>query len=410
MRKNGQDNRPNLKPVTKIEVSEERKPLRIVLAVGFFAIGIVAIVVGLMSLLNTEPGWQQVQISTKGASCAGEFVLMYDFSDAGAAATAVNKELTTLYSQAAEDAYRIFSADLREEGLKNVRYLNDHVNEAVTVEPALYKALSLLVKYGSRYAYLAPAYAEYDRVFLAESDAEAARYHPSNDPELSDYLAEIAGFAANPEQVNLELQGDNQVRLSVSREYRQFAEENGIETLLDFGWMKNAFIADFLADTLEAGGFTSGYLSSYDGFTRNLDRRGNEYTFNLFDRQGNDVNLPARMKYDGPMSVVFLRDYPMSEQDRWHYYAFENGEIVTAFLDTADGLSKSACPNLVSYSKDLGCGEILMQTAPVFIADGFQADSLDALAKKGVYSFWSEGAELKWNDPVLKLEFPGNPE
>ena len=86
--------------------------------------------------------------------------------------------------------------------------------------------------------------------------------------------------------------------------------------------MKNAFIADYLADTLEAEGFTSGYLSSYDGFTRNLDRRRNEYAFNLFDRQGSDVNLPAKMRYTAPLSIVFLRDYPMGEQDKWHYYAF----------------------------------------------------------------------------------------
>ena len=132
--------------------------------------------VGTMSLRHGA-GWQAGADQHQSAQLRRGFVL-YDFSDAGAAATAVNKELTTLYSQAAEDAYRIFSADLREEGLKNVRYLNDHVNEAVTVEPALYKALSLLVKYVSLYAYLAPAYAEYDRVFLAESDAEAARYHP----------------------------------------------------------------------------------------------------------------------------------------------------------------------------------------------------------------------------------------
>ena len=410
MRNNRKDQKPNLKPVTKIELSEEHRTLRIVLAVGFLVIGVAAIIVGLVSLLNTENGWQEVQISTKSANCAGDFVLMYDFSDAGASATAVNKQLTTLYSQATEDAYRMFSADLREEGLQNVRYLNDHVGEVVTVDPALYKALSLLVKYACRYPYLAPAYAEYDRVFMAESDAEAARYDPAGDPELARYLLDIAESARDPQMVNLELLGDNRVRLFVSGAYQQFAEQNGIETLLDFGWMKNAFIADYLADTLEAAGFTNGYLSSYDGFTRNLDRRGNEYSFNLFDRQGNDVNLPARMKYDTPLSIVFLRDFPMAEQDKWHYYAFENGKIVTAFLDAADGLSKSACHNLVSYSKDLGCGEIVMQTAPVFIADGFDDGPLGALEEKGVYSVWSQGNALKWNDPGLKLESTVNAE
>lgn len=405
MKKNGKDSRPGLPPIRKIEVSEEQKGLRIALAVVFLAIGAVAIIIGLVSLLNTEPGWQEVEITANGANCAGEFVLMYDFSDAGASASAVNKQLTSLYSQAAENAYRMFSPDVREDGLANVGYLNGHVNEIVTVDPALYKALTVLTQYDCRYAYLAPAYVEYDRVFSAESDAEAARYDPAGDPEIAEYLAEIAAFAGNPEMVNLETLGDNRVRLTVSTEYLKFVEENEIETLLDFGWMKNAFIADYLADTLEAEGFTSGYLSSYDGFTRNLDRRGNEYAFNLFDRQGSDVNLPAKMRYTAPLSIVFLRDYPMGEQDKWHYYAFASGKIVTTFLDTADGLSKSACPNLVSYSGSLGCGEILMQTAPVFIADELDTRTLDALKGKQLYSVWSEDGKLQWNDPEMKIDF-----
>ena len=110
------------------------------------------------------------------------------------------------------------------------------------------------------------------------------------------------------------------------------------------------------------------------------------------------------MRYTAPLSIVFLRDYPMGEQDKWHYYAFASGKIVTTFLDTADGLSKSACPNLVSYSGSLGCGEILMQTAPVFIADELDTRTLDALKGKQLYSVWSEDGELKWNDPELRID------
>ena len=91
MKKNGKDSRPGLPPIRKIEVSEERKGLRIALAAVFLAIGAVAIIIGLVSLLNTELGWQEVEINANGANCAGEFVLMYDFSDAGASASAVNK-------------------------------------------------------------------------------------------------------------------------------------------------------------------------------------------------------------------------------------------------------------------------------------------------------------------------------
>lgn len=36
--------------------------------------------------------------------------------------------------------------------------------------------------------------------------------------------------------------------------------------------MKNAFITDYVADVMIDNGYTLGSLTSYDGFTRNLDQ------------------------------------------------------------------------------------------------------------------------------------------
>ena len=174
MKQKGRDFRPNLKPVTRIELTETNTKLRWALIVVLLAVAVVAIGTGLMSLLNTQPGWQTVEVTASGPNCGGDFKFLYDFSDCGSAATAKNKELTGLYSEAAQNAYRLFSPEVLEEGLQNVAYLNAHVNEAVTVDPGLYPALELLAAYDDRHCFLAPAGAEYDRVFLCENDAEAA--------------------------------------------------------------------------------------------------------------------------------------------------------------------------------------------------------------------------------------------
>ena len=198
--------------------------------------------------------------------------------------------------------------------------------------------------------------------------------------------------------IRLEILEDNRVRLCVSQEYLAFAQENELGKLLDFGFLTNAFTADYLADVLIEAGYRNGYLYSFDGFTRNLDTRNQSYQLNLFDRKDNGAFLPARLRYTAPASIVSLRDYPTVAEDRWHYYAFESGEIVTAFLDPADGLSKSALHNLVSYSDDFGCGEILLRIVDVFIAEEFHADALNALTSDGVYSIWYEGNVLNYND------------
>lgn len=404
MSKHARDRRPYVKPVKRIELSEKNIKLRWILIVVLLSIAVVSVIVGLTAMLNVEPGWQEVEASAQNPSCAGEFVLMYDFSDAGSGATALNKRLTSLYTEAVENAYRIFSADVLEEGLGNVAWLNAHVNESVTVEPALYQALTLAAQYSDRHIFTAPAMPEYNRVFLCENDGEAALYDPARNAETAAWLEALSRYVSDPEMVSLDILGENQVQLNVSEAYLAFAQENEIGTFLDFGWMANAFIADYLADVLTENGFTSGYLASYDGFTRNLDTRGGTYSVNIFDAQGTEVFMPARMHYSGNMSIVFLRNYPLDDLDKWHYYVFESGEIVTAFLDPADCMSKSAVDSLVSYSSDAGCAEILLQIANVFIADDFETETFHTLTDRNIYTVWCEGTELKYNDADLALE------
>lgn len=402
MKKYGRDTRPYVKPVTRIELSESNIKLRWILIVVLLSVGVVSIMVGLTSMLNTEPGWQTVEVSVKEASCAGDFTLQYDFSQAGTGATAQFKQLTQLYSEAAVKAYRLFSPEIREEGFFNVGYLNAHVNTPVRVEAELYEALSLAASYGSRQVFTAPAVVEYNRVFLCENSEEAVLYDPARDPENVAWLKELGRFMSDPDMIRLELIGDDQVQLSVAQEYLDFAGENEVNVLLDFGWMKNAFIADYLASVLVQNGYTHGYLASFDGFTRNLDDRGTVYSFNLFDRKGDEVYMPAAMEYNSPMSIVFLRDYPLGDQDRWHYYAFEDGNILTVMLDPATGLPKSGAANLVSYG-NFSCGEILLRAETLFIADGLDADALNTMAGEAIYSVWFEGWNLKYNEKNLLL-------
>ena len=65
MSKHARDNRPYIKPVTKIELSGDRSTLRLVLIVVLLAIACVAFMIGIGSLLNVEPGWQKAEVSSK---------------------------------------------------------------------------------------------------------------------------------------------------------------------------------------------------------------------------------------------------------------------------------------------------------------------------------------------------------
>lgn len=397
------DKRPYLKPVTKIELTVGDEKRRWILAGVCLLIGIAAIAYGFSQALRVQPGWEEVTVQSQQTHLGRDFQFQYDFTEAGGKATAVNTALTKCYSRGAERAYQLFSSDVEEPGLYNMAYLNRHVNEAVTVEKELHRALSQVAASESRQLFLAPARVEYDRVFLCETDAEAAIYDPARNEETKAWLEELSVFVHDPSHIRLEMLEDSQVKLAVSREYLAFAEENGIEVFADFGWMRNAFAADLMAEALMEQGFTKGYLTSFDGFTRNLDGSGT-YTQNLFARNGNDIYMPGRIHYTGPMAIVALRDYPVSDRDRWNYYSYEDGAVVTGFLDSADGMSKSATTDLLACSREMGCGELALELAEVWICGSFQPDAL-----AGISAVWPQDKTLCYNDEALQLELlPGS--
>lgn len=395
-------NMPHPKPIEKVELSEKHPKRRFYLAILFLVIGVLALVHAVRMFFSTDAGWTEVSAnSASEINCSEDFVFLYELGAGDISATAENKALSIIYTDAAVKAFEMFNTDQAFTDLDNMYSINHNPNEVVKVEDALYQALELVQTYGDRKIYLGPVYAAYDDMFFCQNDSETIDFDPYQNEETAAYYAEIASYACDPEAVNVELLGDNQVRLDVSEEYLAYAEENGITNFIDFFWMKNAFIADYIADVLVEQGYTRGCISSYDGFVRNLDDRGESYSFGIYNRIGNEVDQAAIMEYSGQRSIVYLRNYMMSEKDMEHYYELGNGEIRTSYLDIADGLCKSSRNDLVSYSDRLGCAEIMLQISPIFISESWNAEAVNILTQNGIYSIYVDGGKLVYNEDGL---------
>ena len=392
--------RKKQKPIPEVQLEQKNVKLRIVLLVICLIIAFVSIGAGISMLVNKQAGWQKVEITANATNCSSEFTLHYCFGQGEMSVSEEYRNVSRLYSQACEEGYRYFYKD------SELARINAAPNQNVTVSQPLYRALEQIVQANSRYVYLAPVYVEYNRVFLCETEAEASRYDPLAAPEQAKWLQELASYCADPQMIQLELLGENTVKLSVSGQYLAFAQEYEITEFLDFGWMRNAFIADHIADTLLSAGYTRGYTASYDGFTRNLDS-GN-YTLNAFHREGAEVQLPAAISYNGPASVVVLRDYPMSAADRWHYFTFSDGHTVTAMVSPQDGGNHSALSELVAYSAEQSCAEMVLQLAPVYLCDTLDQSALLVLAEQGIHSVWYENIQLLHTQKDLTVTL--NPE
>lgn len=392
------------KPVFReIFLSDENRKLRIILLCVFLGIAVVAIATGLMDFLSVDPGWQEVECLSDGVNCSQDFTLQYYFADSGAAATAVQKDLTNLYTEAAHKAYWMFTPDAADTENSNVYAINHSPNEAVTVDPVLYDAFALLQSYGSRNLYLGPVYQVYNNVFFSGDADQAAYWDPDRDADSAAYVAELMDFIRDEKAVSLKLLGENKVMLQVSDAYLAFAQENEIDTFIDFHWMTNAFIIDYFAQLMTQKGYTKGFIASYDGYTRNLNE-GTDFSLNLFDKAGDTILPVGEMVYNKPISIVYLRSYPMSQQDGNRWFVYEDGSVTTSYVSPLDGMDQCASAQLVSYSYGSGCAQLLLEIAPVFIADSFDTQALQALVEEGVQSIWCSDAVICHTDAQLILK------
>jgi hypothetical protein len=157
--------------------------------------------------------------------------------------------------------------------------------------------------------------------------------------------------------------------------------------------MTNAFIIDYLAQELTTAGLTDGYLVSADGFTRNLDSKY-QFSFNLFDRVGDTVYPAGVLQYRGPISLVYLKDYPTANSDS--NYRENHDHFVHLLTDPKDGICRTAEENLVSYSYELGCADVLLQMLPGFVGAEF-------VLPENVFSIWMEQDFICYNDDTVQI-------
>ena len=92
----------------------------------------------------------------------------YNYGQSGKAPRIESKELSILYTDACVDAYQIFHETEVIGGVGNLASVNAHMNEEVSVDPAVYNALEEIDDAGAMTVlYLAPVYDLYRGIFGA---------------------------------------------------------------------------------------------------------------------------------------------------------------------------------------------------------------------------------------------------
>ncbi len=366
-------------------------------------VGVSGLSYGVYSLLSTDAGWVTVEAVSDQIHCGSEFTFEYLLEKGGMAGSDELRKVRFAYSDAVVKAYQLFTTTESFEDLRNLYYINQHPNEEIEVDPVLYQAFQSMGDQDSRVVYMGPLFSLYQDLFFCQEDWETYDFDPYQNPETAAFYRELAAFAADPAHVQVELLGENRLRLNVSEEYRSYAQEAGRESYLDFGWLRNAFVADFLADTLMEQGFTSGILTSYDGYTRSLGGAVGNFGYRLFDWYDGGVITAAQIVFDEPVNLVNFRTFPIKEEDGNRSYALEDGTLRHAYLDGADGFCRAAVDTLLVYSPEDSCAEMALEAAPVFIGDTLSRDLLRKLRREDREVVTIEDRVVFHSQPDLSL-------
>ncbi len=405
MGRTARDNRPNLKPVQRIELSEGNVKARIIAVIVFALLGIGTIAYAMFSMLGSKSGWETIEANNGSlGDISKEFVFTYRLGAADMSPVAEKKALTTLYTNLTRKAYQIFLANERYNDVTGLYALNVNPNTELTIDPALYKALQTVTADGSRVIYLAPLYSQYAAVFYSREDAEAAEYDPMKNAELTEEVQTLLGYVNDPTSVDLTFLGENRVCLKVSDEYKTYLSENWGTDYLDFGWMRNAFIADYVADGLLAAGYQNGVLTSCDGFVRNMYAGKEKGSFSVYHRNGNVVKQEFSMEFDDARSYVFLHDYPLGVLESEHYYEYADGTIRCPYVDPADGNAKAVVDTFIAYapqSQGLCCSELLMHAIKAYVTDDLNTAALAEMGAQNINYLFFLKNQIVTNDETL---------
>ena len=385
-------NRRQPKPVQKVQLSEKNVGRRIVLVVLFLAIGSGFLVYGFMNFLRGDSGWREISVKAGSElNCSEDFTLKYNVGAGGVSAGGEAKALSLIYTDAAVKGYRLFNIDESFDDVTNLYDINQHPNEVMTVDPVLYDALKKVSDANCREIYLGPLYASLENLCMSNDDA-------------AEEAAAVAAFAQNPDDISMEFPGENQVCLHVSDAYQAYAAEMGYTAYLDFFWMKNAFLIDYLADTIRGEGYQLGIISSKDGFVRCLDETGEkEYQYPLYHLSGNEIQSHGTMTYEGPKSIVFFHAYQAGSPDTYRYYQYQDGTMRTPYLSASDGKDHTAASELLVYSGEYGCADTLLAALSDYQAESLSGESLKTLASQKIYSVWFENNEIQTTDEKFSV-------
>lgn len=361
------DNRPQVEKVKRVELDTSHLKQKLIIAGILLIIGLGAIGYGIYNSLKVDPGYEVIEVGSNfDTNNSAEFTLLSYVED-----SAYKKNLIKVYSNAQVEAYRLFN--VYEEYEHNLCYINTHPNEDIEIDKKLYNALKVADDY--RYIYLGPIYQIYNGVFSCDLDGQIESYIPELNEEVKKNFEELSNYISNSENVYIEFKDNNKIKLVLSDEYLNYLRDNGLDQIVDFYYMNNACIMDYVCDVLLENGYERSIISSCEGYMRLLDNSSCNY--NLFGLINNELALAGKINCDGPISIIEIRNFILNDNDAYNYYQTADGKVYSKYLDF-NGANLKPYDNLLTY-RNCSSLNLILDTMDLYFGKDISIDNISII-------------------------------
>ena len=389
--------RNNIKPVEKVELKENNIKVRIIIVSIVFIIGISAFIYGLISLFNGEKGYQKINIGDDNSYMASDLSFSYNIGVNPNRSNRELKDLINLYSNYVEYSYKVLDPYNEYNNINNIYYLSKHPNELVKVEPILYNALKEISDNNLLYyTYLEPLYYQTTSIILGKEEGLDS-YSPLHNNEVKKYYEDIYSYIIDS-NISIELFDDYNVKLNVKNDYLSFINSNNIDYIFSLGYLKNAVMVDYIADSLINKGFTYGIISSNDGYTRILGDN-DEYSYSILD-YNNRSYIAANASFKGEYAIVNLRNYSYYSNENTRICSY-NDEIYSYYISKKLEYLNTE-KSLIMYKEKSKSLTIALSMIELFFNE-YDKEVISKLALNNIYTIYCNNFKINYNDNNLKL-------
>ena len=330
--------------------------VKIVLAVAALAIAVIAITNGVNSLIKKNPGYYSIETDpAEDAILFSNGINLSYYMDGSSSEIRVKlMEIKKDYGSALLHIYKLLDSDTIYEGYNNIAYINQHLGEKVEVSPELFEVLESayqLTLDGEFNLFGGALYNEWESITVLEEPEDS---DPLMNSDEAERIRAIAEKCADLNNFVFEIvdPAEHVVRFDVSEAYKRHMEGYELNgSILDLGYLTDAYKLKYTAEKLEEKGWTHGLLTADSGLSLALsgEKEGNFIAYSLYGNtpaQAFSIGITPGAAYCSYRSFGFdgeAQYYTIDGVRRHPHYALFSGELTDEILSSVS----------VSYSGDL---------------------------------------------------------